>query len=716
MTGTGRASINLSKVIAGGLYCFQIVYETGSFGIDDGGEIIIARRHVCDAAIPQFDDPFSPGYVSVRTDAPVSLKPRYITDRYIRPWQSCISIRVTDGSLRPGDQVLISYGAPEDKGMGFVMQTFAEKEHIFRVMVDCAGSGLFYDIDEQPVIEITGGYARELQMVAPSQIEPDQPFDVFIRAVDSYGNIAEQTSTAVSVYRAGQLIGQTDLQQGTGYLRSVVLQKTGHETLTVCTSDQTLWGSSHPVHCTRDKKLNLYWGDMHGQTKETVGTGSLDLYFTFARDKARMDFCGWQGNDFQVTDELWDAVCKATKTYHEPGRFVTFLGYEWSGTTPSGGDHNIYYLNDDQPIHRSYRWQIGMEATDDTDKHTLRDLFDTFEGRTDVMAVPHVGGRYGNIDYYDDTLIHLMEIHSHHGTFDWFVEEAIARGLQPGILAASDDHTCRPGLSYPTRKTSGGRLSFDVTGGYTAVYADSLTRESLWNAFRQRHTYGTTGQRILLNVTCGNQMMGDSFSIDHEPTIEVDVTGTGAIMDVEIRNGLNTIKRYHDTLEKDRRRIRIVWSGVRVRSRSKKTDWDGTLSIKAGTASNLSCFAFNQPDERAYMMSGQDIRWTSKTSGDIDGIEFDLDWNDETTLTFSTRPAQFSVRIRDLMEQDVVYDAGGVNQKVTVGFATVALDQQAQLSVTDTSVKAGVNAYWVKVTQKDGHMAWSSPMYVTYNP
>jgi len=97
-------------------------------------------------------------------------------------------------------------------------------------------------------------------------------------------------------------------------------------------------------------------------------------------------------------------------------------------------------------------------------------------------------------------------------------------------------------------------------------------------------------------------------------------------------------------------------------------------------------------------MSGQDIRWTSKTSGGIGKVAFDLDWIDETTLTFSTRPAQFPLRIRNLLEHDVGYDAGGVNLKGEVGFATVALDHQVQLDFADTGIKQGVHACWVKVT------------------
>ncbi len=32
----------------------------------------------------------------------------------------------------------------------------------------------------------------------------------------------------------------------------------------------------------------------------------------------------------------------------------------------------------------------------------------------------------------------------------------------------------------------------------------------------------------------------------------------------------------------------------------------------------------------------------------------------------------------------------------------------------DKGIKAGINPYWVKVVQSDGHMAWTSPMYITY--
>ena len=44
-----------------------------------------------------------------------------------------------------------------------------------------------------------------------------------------------------------------------------------------------------------------FWGDLHGQSNETLGTNTAEAYFLFARDRAFLDVCSHQGNDFQMT-------------------------------------------------------------------------------------------------------------------------------------------------------------------------------------------------------------------------------------------------------------------------------------------------------------------------------------------------------------------------------------------------------------------------------
>ena len=68
---------------------------------------------------------------------------------------------------------------------------FAEEEHIFKVLTDCAGSGDFYEAENCPVVKISGGYAQEIQVVSPPTVLMNTPFKILVRAIDSWGNIAK---------------------------------------------------------------------------------------------------------------------------------------------------------------------------------------------------------------------------------------------------------------------------------------------------------------------------------------------------------------------------------------------------------------------------------------------------------------------------------------------------------------------------------------------
>ena len=55
---------------------------------------------------------------------------------------------------------------------------------------------------------------------------------------------------------------------------------------------------SNPLRIVEAAELLPYWGDLHGQSEETIGTNSARDFHAFARDKAFLDAVGHQGNDF----------------------------------------------------------------------------------------------------------------------------------------------------------------------------------------------------------------------------------------------------------------------------------------------------------------------------------------------------------------------------------------------------------------------------------
>ena len=133
-----------------------------------------------------------------------------------------------------------------------------------------------------------------------------------------------------------------------------------------------------------------------------------------------------------------DELKEQTRAFHEPGRFVPFLGYEWSGTTPMGGDHAIFFFDEDSAIHRCSHWLQTDLSDVDTDRDHITKLHAQLRG-AGALSLPHVGGRPANLEFHDPELEPVIEIHSKHGMFEWMIEESIGRNMKVGFVGGSDD-------------------------------------------------------------------------------------------------------------------------------------------------------------------------------------------------------------------------------------------------------------------------------------
>ena len=83
-------------------------------------------------------------------------------------------------------------------------------------------------------------------------------------------------------------------------------------------------------------QYSLYWGDVHGHTSISDGKGSLDDYFTHARDVAKLDFVVVTDHDFgnaapwKMPKETWTLTQDKADQYTVNGKFVAIAGYEWT--------------------------------------------------------------------------------------------------------------------------------------------------------------------------------------------------------------------------------------------------------------------------------------------------------------------------------------------------------------------------------------------------
>lgn len=700
--------------LAGEYQTRRVDYTVGVAGIDDGGRVRLAYRSVSDHGTPQFDNPARPNYVSVRASRPVQLTPMFEPAGGVRPWAKTITFAVSEGQLAHGDRVTIVLGDKLCGGPGMHAQTYPERRFTFKLQIDPFGTGLYEHVVDLGY-PIVGGTATQLVIVVPSDVVVGEPSWLQVRVLDRWGNPDPKYKGSVSFVGDApnglpEAYRFTGSDAGVHRFEGVRFTKSG--ALTVVARDESVGfaASSNPIRShetTPDHRL--FWGDLHGQTEETVGTGTIPDYFAYARNISAVDATAHSGNDFQITDDVYRQLRENAEKFYEPGRFVTFHGYEWSGNTPAGGDHNVYYLNDG-PLRRSSHTQVPDKPDIGSDCYPIDRLYTANARRDDVLITPHIGGRRANLDYHDPDLEPAIEIASQWGRFEWFAREALERGMRVAFIGGSDDHSGRPGWSAPTLAHHGAR------GGLTAYLATELTREAIWDALRSRRCYGTSGPRIILDVSVNGQPMGSEFRATESPLVAVRVLGTAPLDTVELRRGLETVHTFSSMPEPDQDEpwlMRIAWRGARSRDRSRALDWTGELTVWDGVFTAVEDYGIDSPLDGVTDWDGERIAWRSYTCGDWDGIVVDLEGDNATTLNFSSPTMDFSFTLEELAAGTIERVGPSLEQRVVVRrLSNTVGSSEANFQWRDDSPPASVTPYWIWVTQSDGELAWSSPIYI----
>ena len=634
------------------------------------------------------------------------LRPTFEKQRYVRPWRLCVTIDVLDDSLAEGDTVTLTLGDRSEGSRGIRAQTFCQESFEFRVAVDWCGTWV-YERVPSPQVPITSGTAHKLVVVAPSETIAGEETWVGVKAEDAWSNPSREYTGQVRIEGRGlENLPETYKfvleDEGVKRFEGVIAPGAGGYWVRVEDEEGVMQAERNPLLCLAvRRKFQPYWGDLHGQSEETVGTNPVSSYFRFARESALVDFAGHQGNDFQITKEVWQEIRQQANRQNDPGRFVAYVGWEWSGNTPVGGDHNVYYPGEDGPLHRSSHVLINDKSDAATDCAHVTDLYRAL-ANVDALLVPHVGGRYANLNWHDPNLEAVIEVYSEWGEFEWFLRQALAKGYRVGFTAGSDDHKGWPGAAPP------GSGSFGVYGGLTCIWAEELTRQGLWRALKARRCYGTTVQRIRLEVTADEWPMGTEFTAGEPPEIRVQVWGTAPIERVDVFRGLQQVYSYPEKVVRDEDRVRVAWSGQRIRARNRLVRWDGGLSLDQGKILSATDYAFDSASEGIEEISERAVSWKSVTTGDADGVILQPP---VTVLSFNTPVIQHAVSLAEIAGGPIAVEAGGIDIKVVFEHQPLGIGRDVEFSFRESELPAGCHPCWVRVVQTDGAKAWSSPIY-----
>jgi hypothetical protein len=494
---------------------------------------------------------------------------------------------------------------------------------------------------------------------------------------------------------------------------------------------------SNPLRIAPDNTEAVhFWADTHGQSDETLGTNSAREYFAFGRDRAFLDVMSHQGNDFQITGDFWRDLNVATAAFDEAGHFVCIPGYEWSANTAVGGDRNVMYRREGETIHRSSHAQItegGDMADEGSDAHEAGALFEKLAGK-DCVVMAHVGGRYADITYaHDGRLETAVEVHSDWGTFEWILHDAFEKNFRVGVVCNSDGHKGRPGASYP------GASFFGAQGGLTCYLAPRLDRDAIFEAMRRRHHYGTTGNRMLLSVEAVTKSdatlfmrdpqlfenpaterarragMGDIARVtDEDVELHVEVVASGPIERVDIFDGTELVETIRTYGRGDLgRRVRLTYEGAEYRGRARTTVWDGSLAISGNAIADARMFNNWNQDRGIHDQSDDGLAWKAVTTGNFGGIDLWLRDAGAGTISFDTRHCKGAPDIAALGIEPTLFAGGGLDRAVALARLPEKMDTTRLAIRRRITVPPGRDTrLYVRVTQEDGHRAWSSPIYL----
>lgn len=496
---------------------------------------------------PQNDDPDGYGY-SVVSSSRGGLVPSLVLGKHkgwgFEGWGWAVEIRWA-GAVRRGDEITVDYGLGSGVELGQV--AFAL---VFRCKVRHNFPQEDHYVPDPPPIPLSGTSPVSLIVTAPSTVGVSEPFDVMVVARDRYDNANLEFQGQVHLF--GPDLGQAARPYtiamspvGANVISGVRIKQPGTHHFAV-SGPAGIRGESNPIRVARtDPEQHVYWGELHIHTSYSDGLGTPETAYRYGRDIADIDFMGVTDHAEQVTGEEWREMQRVAKEYNEPGRFVTFLAQEWSGPTDRGGDHNVFHLDDDQPLFRS---------TEPSAWH-VTDLYEQLSKHR-AFTIPHVGGRIANLDHYDPVIDRNIEIYSSHGVFEPHTNYALQRGYRLGIVAASDGHDGNAGYSNWLR------LRVRQHGGLAAVRATGLTRQAIYQALFERRVYATTGERILLDFSVNGRGMGEAFSTRDTPVLKVEVVGTAPIKRVDLIRNDTCVKTI---LPETGRSLVLEWSDVAVK-------------------------------------------------------------------------------------------------------------------------------------------------------
>jgi hypothetical protein len=315
------------------------------------------------------------------------------------------------------------------------------------------------------------------------------------------------------------------------------------------------------------KTYRLLRGEFHRHTELTSHRdmdGTVQDMFRYALDAAQMDWIGNGDHDNGYGVEyLWWLVQKRTDMYHHAPTFLPMFTYERSVTYPSGHRNAMFAYRGVRPLPRMPGGRGAQYGTPEEGAPDIKTFY-AYLRHFDGICASHTSGTNMGTDWRDndpevEPIVEIYQGLRHSYEHDGAPATAVGPpdalgGYQPA------------GYVWNALK-KGHRLGFQSSSdhysahiSYAIVWAEDASREAILDAFKRRHSYAAN-DNIILDVRCGEHMMGDIFTLREKPTLDISVIGTEPIERLSIIRGVgNETPEYVYDGKVGKQEVKLSWT------------------------------------------------------------------------------------------------------------------------------------------------------------
>jgi hypothetical protein len=296
-------------------------------------------------------------------------------------------------------------------------------------------------------------------------------------------------------------------------------------------------------------------------------------------------------------------------------------------------------------------------------------------------------------------------------------------GLRFGFVGSSDDHAGFPGA---------------YGEGLMAALVTDFTRAGIFEAIRARRTYALTGDRIEVDFTVDGTPMGSTLDAGSSVEIAFSVQGRDELDVVEVIQDGHVVHRAYasDVVPAEsgfaaplQVRLEWGWGPWGALALDRICDWQMDVTLEGGRILRhfpcLQSMPFDEQRRHRFATRGDNglairsytARQDAYRENPNQSVVLEMQAGPESVLHLAlTEPAQqrSSTRLADLYTGSHNLFTGGFPKEGYQWHRLLPLAASSLQGRCTLPVPASRSHVYLRVRQKNGHIAWGSPVFLNY--